>query len=115
MRHDLVRSLFPVLAALTLASAAGPAWAKDPVVFISAFAAGDKGGIHAYQLEPKSGTLKPLHRTSGVKNPFFLALSPDHRFLYSIHAEQFGGKEPEQVAAYRVADRTGRLKLLNRR
>jgi 6-phosphogluconolactonase len=114
MLHHLVRSLVAILVAAMLTSASRTASAKDPVVFISSFAAGDRGGIHACRLELKTGTLKPLHRTTDVKNPFFLALSPDHRFLYSIHAEQFGGKDNEQVAAYQVADRTGRLKLLNR-
>ena len=45
---------------------------------------------------------------------FFLALSPDHKYLYSIHGKTFGGKEHEQVAAYELAGRTGRMKLLNR-
>lgn len=49
-----------------------------------------------------------------MENPFFLALSPDKKALYSIHAKQFGGKENEQVAAYQVVGRTGELKLLNR-
>src|SRR5204863_5011274 len=56
----------------------------------------------------------PLRRTAGVENPFFLALSPDKKFLYSIHAKEFGGKANEQVAAYQVVGRTGELKLLNR-
>ena len=60
------------------------------------------------------GRLKPLRRTAGAENPFFLALSPDKKFLYSIHAKQFGGKENEQVAAYEVVGRSGELKLLNR-
>src|SRR5262245_17503602 len=112
MSRDLARCLVAILSGVMLTSAAGTARAKDPVVFVSAFAPGDRGGIHAYEIELKTGTLKPLHRTADVKNPFFLALSPDRRFLYSIHAEKFGGKEPEQVAAYQVEGRTGRLKLL---
>ncbi len=99
---------FAMIAAPTLAPAA------DPVVFVTAFAPGDKGGIHAYEFDAKAGKLKPLHRTAGAENPFFLALSPDKKFLYSIHAKQFGGKENEQVAAYQVVGRTGELKLLNR-
>jgi 6-phosphogluconolactonase len=95
---------------------AGPATApaKDLLVFVTAFAAGDKGGIHAYEFDTTAGELKSLRRTAGVENPFFLALSPDRKFLYSIHAKQFGGKENEQVAAYAVVGRTGELKLLNR-
>jgi 6-phosphogluconolactonase len=90
-----------------------PTSAADPLVFVTAFAPGDKGGIHAYTFDA-TGKLAPLRRTAGVENPFFLALSPDRKFLYSIHAKQFGGKENEQVAAYEVGGRTGELKLLNR-
>ena len=85
------------------------------LVFISAFAPGDQGAIHAYQLDSKSGELKPVHTTTGVEHPFFLAVSRDGKFLYSIHSPgQFGGKSDEQVAAYKIEGRTGQLKLLNR-
>jgi 6-phosphogluconolactonase len=100
--------------AFAMLDASSPAPAADPLVFVTAFAPGDRGGIHAYEFDTKVGKLKPLHRTSGVENPFFLAVSPDKRFLYSIHATQFGGKENEQVAAYQIVGRTGELKLLNR-
>ncbi len=102
------------LAAFALLAAPALAPAADPVVFVTAFAPGDKGGVHAYEFDAKVGKLKALHRTAGAENPFFLALSSDKKFLYSIHAKQFGGKENEQVAAYRVVGRTGELKLLNR-
>src|SRR5262249_55494997 len=66
-------------------------------------------------LDLKTGALKEVHRTAGVENPFFLALSPDRKFLYSIHGKTFGGKENEQVAAYEITGSdTGKLKLLNR-
>jgi 6-phosphogluconolactonase len=74
--------------------------AKDPLVFVTAFAPGEKAGIHAYEFDATAGTLRPVHRTAGVENPFFLALSPDGKFLNSIHAKQFGGTDNEQVAAY---------------
>ncbi|NDF00154.1 MAG: hypothetical protein EB034_18045 [Verrucomicrobia bacterium] len=86
----------------------------EPLVFISAFAPGTNGAILAFQLNPTTGVLKPLHRTEGVENPFFMVVSRDQKFLYSIHAKSFGGKEPEHVAAYAIEGRTGRLKLLNR-
>src|SRR5438067_12707594 len=102
-----------VLAALATITAPHSA-AADPLVFVTAFAPGERGGIHAYELSVKDGRLKPLRRTVGAENPFFLALSPDRKYLYSTHAKQFGGKENEQVAAYDVVGRTGELKLLNR-
>ena len=97
-----------------MVTVAASSHAADPLVFVSAFAAGDDGAIHAYRLNLKTGELKLLHRTTDVEHPFFTALSPDGKFLYSIHAKQFGGKENEQVAAYAIEGRSGRLKLLNR-
>lgn len=98
---------------LTFALAASTA-AADPLVFVSSFAPGEKGAIQAYTFDPAAGKLTPLDRTGGAEHPFYLALSPDKRFLYSIHAKQFGGKENEHVAAYQLVGRTGGLKLLNR-
>ena len=102
------------LAALSMIAAPNAAPAADPVVFVTAFAPGEKGGIHAYSFNMETGTLKPLHRTVGVENPFFLALSSDRKYLYSTHAKQFSGKEDEHVAAFEIAGRTGELKPLNR-
>jgi 6-phosphogluconolactonase len=108
------RLLAFALPALALLAAPSTAPAADPVVFVTEFAAGEKGGIVAYEFDTKAGKLKTLHRTTGVEHPFFLALSPDKKFIYSIHAKSFGGKENESVAAYQLVGRTGELKLLNR-
>ena len=106
--------LIPILVVAMLSDTVQTTNADEPLVFISSFAAGEKGAINAYQLEPTTGALKSVHRTGDVENPFFLAVSRDQKFLYSIHAKTFSGKEPEQVAAYAIEGRTGRLKLLNR-
>ncbi len=87
--------------------------ADDPIVFISAFATGEKGGIHAFQFDSESGKLKPLHRTPDISNPFFLAISPDQKFLYSIETEAFGSDEDEFVTAFSIDGRTGKLKRIN--
>ena len=104
--------LFGVAAAL---AADGPrAQAAEAVVFITSFAAGKDGAIQAYSVDLSTGAMKPLKRTGDVENPFFLALSPNRKFLYSIHAKVFSGKENEHVAAYQIVGRDGELKLLNR-
>ncbi len=112
MTKHLFRSLLPLALGALLTSTVLAA--EAPVIFISSFGAGEKGAINAFQLDTATGSLKPLHRTAGVENPFFFALSRDHRFLYSIHAKVFSGKEPEHVAAYALEGRTGRMNLLNR-
>ena len=109
-----MRYLFLLMISALLGRHSQEATAAEPLVFISAFAPGTNGAIHAFQLDPKTGRLKPVHRTGGVEHPFFMAVSRDQKFLYSIHAKTFGGKEPEQVAAYAIEGRAGKLKLLNR-
>jgi 6-phosphogluconolactonase len=99
-----MRTLLPLLAAMSLSAA-------EPLVFVSAFAPGEKGGIHAFGFDSDKGTLKPLKRTTGVQSPFFIAVSPDRRFLYSI--DEFGGKD-NFVAAFAIEGRGGNLKPNNR-
>ena len=113
MRREFLRCVLTIAVSVML-SANNNGNADESLVFISAFAAGDKGAIHAYELDLATGRLKQIHRTADVEHPFFLAVSPNNRFLYSIHAKVFGGKESEQVAAYEIVGRTGQLNLLNR-
>ena len=87
--------------------------AEEPMVFISAFAEGKKGAIHAFTFDSKSGALNSLHRTTDIQNPFFMAISPDHHFLYAINAEKFGEPGDELVAAYSIEGRSGNLRRLN--
>ena len=84
------------------------------LVFVSAFGKGDAGAIHALRVDTKSGQVKPVHRTTNVENPFFLALSPDRKFLYSIHADNFSDDVNDEIAAFRLEGDSGRMKLINR-
>ena len=83
-----------VIAALAMASVS---IAADPLLFVSSFVTGEQGAIHSYRFDQKTGTLEPVHKHGGTPNPFFLALSPDKKFLYSIQAKQFGSKDDEEM------------------
>jgi 6-phosphogluconolactonase len=84
------------------------------LVFVSMFASAEQGGIRAFHLDPKSGAVVAAKETSGIPQPFFLALSPDKTTLYSIWAETFGSPGDEEVAAWRIVGRDGTLEPLNR-
>jgi 6-phosphogluconolactonase len=88
--------------------------AAEPLVFISSFKAGKDGAIEAYRLEAATGRLAPVRRAASVEHPYFMTVSPDQKFLYAIHARQFGSKEHEEIAAFAIVGRTGELKPLNR-
>jgi 6-phosphogluconolactonase len=49
-----------------------------------------------------------------TKNPSFLALHPDRRFLYAVgEIGDFAGKRTGAVSAFRIEPATGRLQMLN--
>jgi len=54
-------------------------------------------GIYLGQLDRVTGGLAPLTLAATARNPSFLALSPDGRFLYAVVEENVG-----QLAAFRV-------------
>lgn len=114
MKPALVAIMLSGLASMILADSAHTQAPRELLVFVSSFAPAGEGGIQAFRLQPETGRLTPAQRTGDAENPFFLALSPDGKYLYSIHARQFGGAEPEAVAAYAITGRDGDLKLLNR-
>ncbi len=92
----------------------GVAGAGDPTVLVSSFTAAPEGGIHSFRLNLTTGQLTPGPRSTPIANPFFFDVSPDHRRLYSIHAETFGGQAPESVAAFELSLAPELLKPINR-
>lgn len=98
---------------LMTATTFSPAQAEEALLFISNFTGGDAGGIQAAQLDLASGSLKLGHKTTGIPNPFFLALSPNQKHLYSIHARQFGSADAEELVALELQGTTGRLERRN--
>lgn len=88
--------------------------ADQPLVFVTAFAPGEQGAIIAFRLDVATGRLESVHRTGGIENPFFIAVSPDQKYLFSIHAKSFGSSEAEEVVAFKLEGRTGKLTMLNR-
>ncbi|MEM1260705.1 MAG: lactonase family protein [Bacteroidota bacterium] len=81
-------------------------------LFIGSFTEGKpKKGIHVYEFNTNTATLKPLYAVAKTVNPSFLRLSHDGSFLYSVMESQLptNGK----VAAFAVDSLSGNLKFLN--
>lgn len=85
------------------------------LVLVTMFAADKAGGIRAFHLDPASGELAPAAVTGDCPNGFFLTLAPDRRTVYSLTAGKFGAADTEEVIAWRLADRDGRLEPIGRR
>jgi len=65
-------------------------------------------GIHVYRTNPATGARTHIQHIGDLTNPSFLAISPDHRFLYSVHGDG------DYAPAFALDRATGQAKLLNR-
>lgn len=84
-------------------------------VYVSAFAAGDRGAIHQLRLDGRTGELSSAETSLAIEHPFFFAISPDKRYLYSIEAPgSFGGEQDEFLTAWKLDPSGGPAVRLNR-
>jgi 6-phosphogluconolactonase len=76
----------------------------------------DKGskGIHRCELDLASGRLTSPALAAEAKSPSFVAIAPNHRFLYAVsEVEELDGKKSGGVSGFAIDPRTGDLNLLN--
>jgi 6-phosphogluconolactonase len=65
-------------------------------------------GIHVYRVDPATGAWTHIQHVGDLTNPSYLALSPDQRFLYSVHGDE------DYATAFALNRDTGHAKVLNR-
>jgi 6-phosphogluconolactonase (cycloisomerase 2 family) len=65
-------------------------------------------GIHVYRVDSATGTWTHVQHVGDLTNPSYLALSPDQRFLYSVHGDE------DYATAFALDPDTGHAKIVNR-
>src|SRR5208283_3588528 len=88
----------------------------DPILFGTGKILQGKGeGIYVYRLDPSSGALEFVSKTSGITNPSYLAFDATQTYLYAVNElKVYAGKPTGTVSAFAVDQQTGKLKFLNR-
>ena len=107
-----------MLAAAFLGAQTGPAAAQTPSetsaihAYVGSFTTAQRkahgDGIHVYRVDPATGDWTHVQHIGDLVNPSFLALSPDQRFLYSVHGDE------DYATAFALDPATGQARLLNR-
>jgi 6-phosphogluconolactonase len=114
--------LFPALLLLILAAEGSPrrtVLGAEPKldklwVFIGTYTDGPSKGIYRCELDLASGKLSELALAAEVTSPSFLAIHPNHHFLYAVNeVEELGGKKSGAVTAFAIDAQTGNLTKLN--
>jgi 6-phosphogluconolactonase len=71
-------------------------------------------GIYAYRYSPDGGAITSLGLAAETTNPSFLAVHPNHHFLYAVNeVGNYKGEKSGAVSAFAIDHATGKLTLLN--
>lgn len=87
---------------------------SDYLVYIGTYNGPKSQGIYVYKLTTATGRLTPLGLAAASDRPAFLAIHPNHRFLYAVNEiNDYDGKRSGSVSAFSIDRHTGKLTLLN--
>jgi 6-phosphogluconolactonase len=115
-RH-VSRAIAPLLAFLLLVvnAEAAPATHKYLVYVGTYTEEGSKSkGVYAYRFDPDTSSITPVGLAAETINPSFLAVHPNHRFLYAVNeVTTYKGQKSGAVSAFAIDHATGKLTLLN--
>src|SRR5882762_3352140 len=102
---------------LTVFAAAAPSPSKGKYfIYVGTYTEeGSKSkGIYAYRFDPATAEITPVGLAAETINPSFLAVDPNHRFLYAVNEV---GKYKDQssgvISAFAIDHSTGKLIFLN--
>ena len=88
---------------------------KNPCfVYFGTYTGTKSQGIYVSRFDPVTGKLGAPELAAGTKNPSFVAIHPNHRFLYAVGEFSTGdGKKGGVVSAFAIDPASGKLALLN--
>jgi 6-phosphogluconolactonase len=115
-RHSfcLIAPLWFILSAVCGGAPARPS--AKYFVYVGTYTAegSDSKGIYAYRFESGSARLTPIGLVAETVNPSFLAVHPNHRFLYAVNeVGNYQGEKSGAVSAFAIDHASGKLTLLN--
>jgi len=83
-------------------------------VYVGTYTQGKSQGIYRFSMDLSSGKLTPAGVVKVGDSPSFLAIHPNHRFLYAVNeVGNFGGQKSGGVSAFAIDAKSGDLTLLN--
>lgn len=88
--------------------------ARPQRVYIGTYTGPKSKGVQQIQLDPSTGALSAPELVGETESPSSLAITPDHRFLYSVNEmANVDGKGAGGVSAFSVDQASGKLTFLN--
>ncbi len=80
-------------------------------LLIGTYTNGTSKGIYVYKFDTKTGTTTLEQTAAGVKDPSYLAVSADDRFVYAVNESH--NPKGDSVSAFSFDGRSGKLSYIN--
>lgn len=97
-------------------NASTPAKANTLLMYVGCYNTGKEPGIHCYRLDLGTGALEYLADGPAVRNPSYLAIAPNHKYLYAVNeVDEFEGQPAGSLSAFSIDAQSGALTLLNQK
>jgi 6-phosphogluconolactonase len=88
--------------------------ANSRLIYIGTYTGKKSKGIYSARFDSDTGKLSAPELGAETKNPTFLTLHPNGRFLYAVsEIENFQGMKTGAISAFSIEGKTGKLSLLN--
>ena len=109
-----MKSAFVFLALLLTAAVQSPGAGNFFLYAGTSTNNGTSKGIYVYRYDSTNGKTEPLGLAAESPSPSFLAVHPNHRFLYAVNEiSNFGGGRAGSVTSFSIDAGTGKLTQLN--
>ncbi len=110
----IIRSLSLLAAAIACMPPAMFAAKSEFLVYVGTYTRQNSKGIYAWRFDASTGKLTSVGLVGETSNPSFLAIHPNHRFLYAVNENNtFEGQPGGSVTAFSIDASSGQLKTLN--
>jgi 6-phosphogluconolactonase len=118
MTKSLCRSLLSlvVFSLLSIACLAAPARHEKYFVYVGTYTneGSESKGIYVYRFDSATARVVTVGLAAEAINPSFLAVHPNHHFLYAVNeVSDYQGEKSGAVSAFAINRATGKLTLLN--
>jgi len=93
---------------------AGQPKTADYIVYVGTYTRTASKGIYAWRFHPADGKLTALGLMAETAHPSYLAVHPNHRFLYAVNEHETTAEPGNTVTAYAMDTASVKLRLLNK-
>jgi 6-phosphogluconolactonase len=114
MRFGIIIAMLLTALPAALADQPSASLSNQYWVLIGAYTGKTSKGIYRCEFDLTTGKLSAAELAVEVENPSFLAIHPNHQFLYAVgETQEFHGNPGGSIHAFSFDPKTGKLKAIN--